>query len=201
MREDSMALTLTGAPAVEPVTVSAAKAHLRIDGSAEDILIASLIVTSRLHVEAALGIALISQEWRVTLDKWPEPRWSKEGAVRFPIRPIRSVDEVRVRGEDGTPIVLAPESYLLDQDALTPRLVPRDGSWPVPGLPVGSIEIDFEAGMGEEPDDVPEPIRHAILLLVAHWYEHRDPMEIGSAGAAIPRAVSDLLKPYREVRL
>jgi len=41
----------------------------------------------------------------------------------------------------------------------------------------------------------------AILLLVAHWYEHRDPLEIGSAAAAIPAAVSDLLNPYREVRL
>lgn len=196
-----MALTLMGAPAVEPVSVSAAKAHLRIDGNAEDILIASLIVTSRLHVEAALGLALISQEWRLTLDKWPEPRWSKNAAVRFPIRPIRSVGEVRVRSSDGTPDVVPAERYLLDQDALTPRLVPRDGSWSAPGVPVGGIEIDFEAGMGEQPEDVPEPIRHAILLLVAHWYEHRDPMEIGSVGAAIPQAVSDLLKPYREVRL
>ena len=196
-----MALTLTGAPAVEPVTVSAAKTHLRIDGNAEDILIASLIVTSRLHVEAALGLALIKQQWRLTLDKWPEPRWSKHRAVRFPIRPIRSVAEVRVRGTDGTPAVLTPQSYLLDQDALIPRLVPRDGSWPTPGVPAAGIEIDFEAGMGEEADDVPEPIRHAILLLVAHWYEHRDPMEIGTVGAAIPAAVSDLLKPYREVRL
>ncbi|HRN88676.1 head-tail connector protein [Hyphomicrobium sp.] len=196
-----MALTLTGAPAVEPVSVSEAKTHLRIDGNAEDILIASLIVTSRLHVEAALGLALISQEWRLTLDKWPEPRWSKGGAVRLPLRPVRGIDEVRVRGADGTPDVLPPERYLLDQDALTPRLVPHGGGWPVPGLPTGGIEIDFEAGMGEGPADVPEPIRHAILLLVAHWYEHRDPMEIGSIGAAIPQAVSDLLKPYREVRL
>lgn len=71
----------------------------------------------------------------------------------------------------------------------------------MPGQPVGGIEIAFEAGMGDAPGDVPEPIRHAILLLVAHWYEHRDPMEIGTVGAAIPAAVSDLLKPYREVRL
>ncbi|AHB49044.1 hypothetical protein W911_12515 [Hyphomicrobium nitrativorans NL23] len=196
-----MALTLMGAPAVEPVSVSAAKAHLRIDGDAEDILIASLIVTSRLHVEAALGLALISQEWRLTLDKWPEPRSSKNAAVRFPLRPVHSIEEVRVRGADGTPDVLPPERYLLDQDALTPRLVPNGESWPAPGLPVSGIEIDFEAGMGAEAEEVPEPIRHAILLLVAHWYEHRDPMEIGSAGAAIPHAVSDLLKPYREVRL
>ena len=196
-----MALTLTSGPAVEPVTVSEAKAHLRIDGAAEDILIASLIVTSRLHIEAALGLALISQAWRLTLDTWPEKRWSPDGAVRFPLRPVRSVEELVVYGADGAPDVLSPESYLVDTESLAPRIVPRDGSWPAPGLPVGGIAIAFEAGMGEEAEDVPQPIRHAILLLVAHWYEHRDPMEIGSVGAAIPAAVSDLLKPYREVRL
>ncbi len=39
-----MALVLTSAPTSEPVTVTEAKAHLRVDGSAEDTLIASLIL-------------------------------------------------------------------------------------------------------------------------------------------------------------
>jgi uncharacterized phiE125 gp8 family phage protein len=77
----------------------------------------------------------------------------------------------------------------------------RQGTRTPPGLPANGIEIEFAAGLGDAADAVPEPIRHAILMLVAHWYEHRDPLEIGSAAAAIPSAVSDLLKPYREVRL
>lgn len=191
-----MALTLTSGPAEEPVTVAEAKAHLRIDGTAEDILIASLIVTSRLHVEAALGLALIAQGWRLTLDTWPD-----EGVVRFPLRPIRSITSVAVKDAAGTPATVAAEDYLLDGLAVRPRLIARDGKWPVPGLRASGIDIEFTAGIGDEPEDVPQPIRHAILLLVAHWYEHRDPLEIGSAGAAIPAPVSDLLKPYREVRL
>jgi uncharacterized phiE125 gp8 family phage protein len=196
MEEDDMALTLTSGPAEEPVTVAEAKAHLRIDGSAEDILIASLIVTSRLHVEAALGLALITQGWRLTLDAWP-----KGGVVRFPLRPIQSVTSVAVMDATGAPAMVAAEDYLLDGQALRPRLVPRDGAWPEPGRRTNGIEIAFAAGIGEEPEEIPQPIRHAILLLVAHWYEHRDPLEIGAAAAAIPAAVSDLLKPYREIRL
>ena len=42
-----MALVLTAAPAVEPVSLAEAKTHLRVDGSAEDTLIASLIITSQ----------------------------------------------------------------------------------------------------------------------------------------------------------
>ena len=191
-----MALTLTSGPAEEPVTVAEAKAHLRIDGSAEDILIASLIVTSRLHVEAALGLALITQSWRLSLDAWPE-----DGVVRFQLRPIRSIASVTVKDVTGTPATVAAEDYLLDGLAVRPRLIARDGKWPAPGLRANGIDIEFTAGIGDEAGDVPQQIRHAILLLVAHWYEHRDPLEIGSAAAAIPAPVSDLLKPYREVRL
>jgi uncharacterized phiE125 gp8 family phage protein len=48
---------------------------------------------------------------------------------------------------------------------------------------------------------VPAPLRHALLLLVAHWYEHRDPGEIGSDHARVPAAVSDLMQPFRKMRL
>lgn len=191
-----MTLALMSGPALEPISVSEAKAHLRLDGNAEDLLVASLIVTSRLHVEAALGLALIAQSWRMTLDRWPEG-----GEVRFPLRPISAITSITVRAGDGTPTTIAREDYLLDGHALRPRLIVREGRRRIPGLPVNGIEIVFGAGLGDAAEDVPQPIRHAILLLVAHWYEHRDPLEIGSAAAAIPPAVSELLRPYREVRL
>ncbi len=191
-----MALVVTSGAAEEPVTVSEAKAHLRLDGSAEDILVASLILTSRLHIEAALGLALIAQGWRLTLDQWPE-----NGEVRFPLRPIRSIAQVTVKTSEGAITVIPPESYLLDGEGLRPCLLSRNGRWQAPGVPANGIEIEFIAGIGEAADGIPQPIRHAVLLLVAHWYEHRDPLEIGSTAAAIPAAVSDLLKPYREVRL
>ena len=69
-----MPLVLTAGPEVEPVSVAEAKAHMRIDGSAEDILIGSLIVTSRLHIEAGIGLALVTQGWSWFLDAWPRGR-------------------------------------------------------------------------------------------------------------------------------
>jgi uncharacterized phiE125 gp8 family phage protein len=196
-----MPLILTSGPAAEPVALADAKAHLRVDGTAEDTLIASLIVTSRLHVEAAAGLALITQSWSWFRDAWPPGP-----ALDLPLRPVQSIAAVRLYDSTGAATTIAPATYLLDGSGSPARLV-RQGApispnaWPSPGRIANGIEIAFVAGYGSAAADVPAPIRHAILLLVAHWYEHRAPVEPGAQPAPVPDMVSDLLAPYRTVRL
>ena len=190
-----MALVLTGGPATEPISVAEAKAHLRIDGTAEDILIASLILSARLHIEAALGLVLITQLWQLQLDAWPQGK-----AVVLPLNPVGTILSVRTIAADGTVTTLAPSATLLDPGP-PPRVVRTAASWPQITAATNGIAIGFVAGFGPRAVDVPAPIRQAMLLLAAHWYEHRDPIEIGEPDTAIPKAVSDLLRPYRRPRL
>ena len=216
-----MSLVLTAAPAAEPATLAEAKAHLRIDGSAEDALIASLIVTSRLHIEAALGLALINQSWIWTIDAWPGtvgvslPVWSvsplepisRQAAgvgLALPMRPVRSVERIMLKAADGTASVLDPRLYVLDGTSHPARLMPTTMLLPNPGQPAQGIEITLTAGFGPAASDVPAPIRLALLMLVTHWFENREPVELGARGVGpvrIPDTVSDLLMPYRSVRL
>ena len=191
-----MALVLTSGPASEPVTLSEAKAYLRIDGGAEDVLLTSLILTSRLHIEAALGLAMITQSWMLVLDRWPG-----DGSVDIPIAPLQAITAVRVRNAAGNASVVAPTSYLVDLASKPPRLVWNTAAPPLPGRVANGIEIDVTAGFGASTASVPAPLKHAILMLVAHWYEHRDPVEIGSAAVRIPDAVNDLIQPFRKIRL
>ncbi len=191
-----MALVLTSGPAVEPVTVAEAKAHLRLDSAAEDVLLASLLLTSRLHVEAALGLALINQTWMLVLDRWPA-----DSCVEIPIAPLQGITAVRVRDAAGAATVIAPTSYLVDIASKPPRLVWNNAAPPSPGRVANAIEIDISAGFGATAASVPAPLKHAIAMLTAHWYEHRDPIEIGSSTARIPDAISDLIQPFRKFRL
>lgn len=192
-----MALVLTSPPATEPVSVAEAKDHLRVDQVQEDALIASLILTSRLHIETALGLALVDQAWRWTFDAWPK----RMRAISLPLRPVSAITEISTRDDEDVVTVMPATDYELDGNTVPPRVIRKVDQWPAPGKKNAGIEISFIAGFGATPDDVPQPIRHALMLLVAHWYEHRDPIEIGSEAAAVPSAVSTLLMPYRAARL
>ncbi len=192
-----MPLVLSAGPEVEPVSLAEAKAHLRIDGTDEDILIGSLIVTSRLHIEAEMGLALVTQGWSWFTDAWP-----RGASLTLPLRPVQSIAAVRTYDDAGVATTLSPDAYFLDGAGKPARLV-RQGAlaWPKPGRIANGIEIALVAGYGDAAADVPEPIRHAILLLVAHWHEHRSPLEVGPLAQPPPDMVEKLLKPYRAMRL
>ncbi len=196
-----MATVQTSAPSIEPITLEEAKAHLRIDTPDDDTLIQSLIMTSRLHVEVALGLTLLTQTWSCFFDRWPSDR-SGLDAITLPLSPVASVDAVRVYADDGTFLNLPLAGFSFDLVSRHPRIMRKKGTMtPEPGRRLNGIEVAITCGFGAQHSDVPAPIRQALLLLVAHWYEHRDPGEIGTAEARVPAAVSALLGNYLPVRL
>ena len=197
-----MATVQTSAPAVEPLTLADVKMHLRVDSNDEDPLLQSLIMTARLHIEVALGLALVAQTWSCFFDRWPPAQNTAAEALVLPLSPVKSVDAIRVYADDGTYAALPVAGFAIDLAGSRTRVVRRfDTQVPAPGRRLNGIEIAITAGFGATPADVPAPIRQALLLLVAHWYEHRDPGEIGSVEARVPAAVSTLLAPYLPVRL
>ncbi len=191
-----MPLVLTSAPAREPVSVSEAKQYLRVDSAVEDPVVASLILAARLHIEGALDIAMVTQSWSYYLDCWPE-----DGRIDIPLGPLQSVDSVRVYDESDVAQTIPASSYLVDLSSLRPRVIRNTGgTWPRPGRPANGIEIAVTAGYSATPEQVPQPIRQALLMLVAHWYEQREPI-VFDQPEALPHGVAELLAPYRQVRL
>ncbi len=168
-----MALKLFTAPAEEPITLVEAKAHLRVDGSAEDTLITSLIVAARQWCEGYQNRAYVTQTWDMVLDEWPGDPCPDR--IRIPLPPLQSVASVKYKGTDGIQVVMPAADYLVDLASQPGRLVLGYGkSWPTATLqPAAAIEVRFTAGYGAAAV-VPETVKQAIKLLVGHLYEHRE---------------------------
>ena len=59
---------ITTEPATEPLTLTEAKEHLRVDGTDEDTLITSIITVARKLCENYTNRAFITQTWTQTED-------------------------------------------------------------------------------------------------------------------------------------
>lgn len=192
-----MPLILMSGPAVEPVSLSEAKLHCRIDSETEDTLLSSLILAARLHIEQQLDLALISQSWSFYLDQWPE-----NDHVELPLAPLMNVQSIKTynAADEATSVDLA--DYSIDTASRRPRIAFNSGvSQPFPGRSINGIGIAFTAGYGAAADDVPMPIRQALKMLVAHWYEAREPVVIAQHAESVPATVASLIAPYRSAKL
>lgn len=182
-----MALTLVTQPAVEPVSLAEAKAHLRVDGPDEDGLITALIAAARQAAEAYTRRAFITQTWRLTLDKFPGkavPWWNgvRQGAdiaapgdfITLPRPPLRSVTSLKAYDDADNATTMAASDYYVDTDSEPGRVVLRSGkTWPAVERVANGVDIVFTAGYGGQAVDVPQAIREGILLHIAAMFEHR----------------------------
>jgi uncharacterized phiE125 gp8 family phage protein len=186
-----MSITIVTPPASEPISLAEAKLFLRVDHSAEDSLIATLIGAAREAVEAGIGRALITRRVRESLDIWR--REAVQGAV-LGLGPVTNVVAVRLLTDSGSQSVLDPERYRLEGHRDRPRLV-----FP-PGVPAtlrsaGGIEIEYDCGYADEASDLPVALRLATMQIVAALYELRQ------GEGAIPETARALMRPFAPARL
>lgn len=176
-------------PAVEPVDLAYAKTFLRVDGDAEDALISDMIVSARHSVETLCGQAMISR--RVSQSYAPNFR----APLMLKAMPAAQVHAVYAVDAAGNRTLIEAQNYRVNTRCTPPVIDPLGAVQ----LPFGAahIEIEYTAGFGAQPSDVPMPLRQALLLLLAQSYEHRG----AEANMPVPMMVDALLMPYRWMRL
>jgi len=185
-----MITKLVTAPAVEPVTLTEAKAHLRVDVTDDDTLISSLITSARQYIERAIRRALITQTWRASIDEFPAT-----GEIILPKPPLQSVTSIQYTDINDSTSTVSSSTYTVDTDSEPGRIVLKYGqTWPSSSLAVTNpIQITFVAGYGLAAG-VPAHFKQAILLLVGHWYENREAItSTGGIPKELPYAVKSLI--------
>lgn len=189
-----MAVVLVTAPTVEPISAADFKLHARIDGTDEDTYIESLISAVRMAIEQHTGRALISQTWDYWSDDVPET-----GIVKLPKPPLLSVTSITTYSDADVATVFSTSSYRVDvTDTMGGRVCLKSGAaWPGPVRITSGFNIRFVAGYGTTPESVPDPLRQAIKSWVSHFYELREPVNVGNITSEIPNHFLKLLWPYK----
>jgi len=186
-----MSLLLITPPAEEPVSLAEMKTHLRVTGVSEDTGVSAYLSAARRAVEARGGLALISQQWRLTLDRPPQ------ALLTLPRSPVFAVDSIAVIGRDGDVEEVDPDLYDIETGAV--GRIRAAGVWPYSRKLMGGVRIDFSAGWVDAAS-APEELKLAVKMLAAHFYESRE-AALPERLFAVPQAVDALIAPYRQVRL
>ncbi len=164
-------LACTEPPIAEPITLQEALLQCHALEGVEDDFFFCKIAAGRRKVEDFTHRALLRQKWVLTYDDYCP------SMVVLPRSPVIALESVIVDGEplDPLPPVL---------DGLPSRIKINVGG----GCP---LRVEYVAGYGDEPKDVPETLRDAIKLFVGWSYENR------AAETEVPRAFYDLIRPYQ----
>jgi uncharacterized phiE125 gp8 family phage protein len=121
-----MSAVLLTAPAGEPLSLADAKAFLRVEHDDDDAITTSLIASARNHVEALTRCGLITQTWRIGLDRWPD-----NGRVAPKLGPLRALLAARVFNEAGVPSSLDVGGFVVDRAGGV--IAAPSWSLPIPG--------------------------------------------------------------------
>jgi uncharacterized phiE125 gp8 family phage protein len=166
------------------VTMSEAQAFLRIETGEEEAVLAGLIRSASGLCEAFLSQVVIARDFVCELPA--SGCWE-----RLPIGPVRSITEVEGVDPSGTATPLTSAGYAVDIDSASEgwvRVYRAEG--------VARVRVAGSAGIADDENGVPEPIRQGVLRLVAHLFTARD-----GDGGEPPAAVTALWRPYRRLRL
>ena len=166
------------------VTMSEAQTYVRIETGEEEAILAGLIRTASALCETFINQVVIARPFTEDIP-------ASGGWERLTANPTRSISDVQGVDENGNASALQTGDYSVGIDSAGDAWV-RVAS----AVSGGRIRVSGTAGLAQNENEVPEPIRQGILRLVAHLFTARD-----GGGGDPPVAVTALWRPYRRVRL
>jgi len=215
---DAPRMSLITDATFEPLTLTEAKTWLRVDTSADDALIMSLVSAARRHFESVTGVCIASQQWLVSFSQTPA-RYGAYGMEYglapamsgyvgspngrefiFPRAPLITVDSFKYLDFAGALQTFDPLSYSVGSVGARNsfgRLWLNDGyDWPSIGAFPNAIQITFTAGLATTQANVKEDVKQAIRWLLSTYYEHRLPHDTTTL-ADVPHTLQSYIESFR----
>lgn len=185
-----MNLTQITPPAALPVSLSEAKDHCNELSNDHDSKLIGFIYAAVAAVESYLRRSLITQTWEVQLDKFHK-------FIYLPRGPVQSISALTYIDGAGDSQTLAASQYTLDASHEPPRIFAAYGvSYPAPRSIPAAVRVRYIAGYGSKGHQIPEPIRHAIKMIVADLFNNPESSIMDISRSENP-ALQMMLDPYK----
>jgi len=173
---DTMDSLIVG-PLLEPLDLEEVKKQRRFTATSQDTLFDLWISAARQHFEEQTGRQLITATWEYWLDAFPA-----QSAIELPHPPLQSVLSVKYDDGDGAEQTWDAANYRVIAPAgdLAPRgrvALASGASWPSTIAQPAAVRIQFTAGYGDAPGDVPELIQHALLMILGHFHKYGEEVQ------------------------
>ena len=128
------------APAAAPVSLEEAKAHLRVDHTADDVLILAMIDAATADAEHRIGRALVQQTWEQVEDCFGDD-------IDLPNPPLVSVSSLKYLDTDGVEQTMSASDYSVNSDREPAEIIPAYGtSWPSTRSVPSAVRARYVAG-------------------------------------------------------
>lgn len=176
-------------PSVEPITLYELKRHLRLEHDEDNLYLAAAMTAAREFAESYTNRTFCNTQWTMRLDTFPH-------AIELPRPPVsRTVTATTITytTETQSAVTLPSNKYRIDRIS-TPGVIRTlyGETWPPHLADYNSIAVTWWAGYSEDGSKVPMRARNAMLMLAAHWFERRLPVDTLSA-VEVPFGVKSLL--------
>lgn len=194
-----MALKLITAPASLAVTLTEAKAHLRVTSSDQDTIITAQTNAAIGKAESFMGRALIDQTWDLYLDAFPT---EAPLTIQIPKPPLIEVQSIKYDDAAGVEQTISAASYIVDTASQPGKVsLALNASWPIARNTINSVRIRFRAGYLDNSSPpiaaVPFDIKAGVLLILGGLFEYREEQIVGDTAAELPMGSENLLRPHR----
>lgn len=178
----------------EPLTLSEAKAHLRVTSSDDDAYISTLITVARELVEKETRQIWTAATFKISYDTFP----ATDTIIIPDITNISSITNIQYFDNNGADTTWDSSNYDL-ASTLPCRIVKKTAS-DYPSTDNQPDNVRIKVVTATPTGGVPKPILQAMLLIIGHFYENRQEVA-DRIYYTMPKASEFLLTPYRNTQI